>query len=201
MPERKKIKENNPKKPAEALIATTDKSYPIDMVKEAYIKSDQGLKGFARRYGLNEKELQQLIDSGDWEAAKERYKERVYRTIIKDRIEIVEWRQSLLQRAELFELMAVEGVLNDMGDQMQKDGDLFVRNSLGEITRDEMGNPKIRRITKEMKESLKLSQDLREANAKIIREEVGLQVITLDENEVKQLYNQDELFVEGDGDE
>ena len=199
MSERKILRKDS--KPTEALIAITDKSYPVDIVREAYIKSDQGLKGFARRYGLNETELRRLVDAGDWEVAKEQYKERVYRTIIKDRIEIIEWRQSLLQRAELLELMAVEGVLDDMGNQMQKDGDLFVRNSMGEITRDEMGNPKIRRITKEMKESLKLSQDLREANAKIIREEVGLQVVTLDKDEIKQLYNQDELFIEGDVDD
>lgn len=144
------------------------KPYPIDMVREAYIHSDQGTKGFCKRYGLNEAQLLKYITAGNWELSKEQYRERMYKTFSKDRLEIVEWRQSLLNQMETLELIAVEGMLQDIARHFTEKGDLFVRNEEGEIMRDGYGNPLIKTIPKYLKEALEFNERMREQNIKVL---------------------------------
>jgi len=125
-----------------------NREYPVDMVREAYIHSDQGIKGFSRRYGLSEALVKELATLDKWDEARDKYKERMYRTFSKKRLEVVEWRQDLITEMERFELIALESVMEDMADHFTKYGDLFLRDEQEEVRRDSFGNPIIEKYGK-----------------------------------------------------
>lgn len=120
--------------------------YPVDIVKDAYLKSEAGLNGFCRRYGLSKAQVKRLIDLDDWDSLREQYRQKMFNIMAKQREELVEWKQDLVQRAEFFKLMEIESQLNDLQEHIAKYGDVFVRNSEGEIVRDGYGNPSVRKI-------------------------------------------------------
>lgn len=164
MSERKKIPSALP----DIIKSEFGHGYPANMVKETYIRSDQGLKGFCRRFGISEKALRQYIDRGNWDEAKEQYRERMYRTFSKDRREIIEKRQDAIHRIETFDLLAIEGVLDDLEKHYTENGDMFLKDSGGEILRDPYGNPMVRSVPAFVKRTLKANEELRELNTQFL---------------------------------
>lgn len=128
------------------------------------MSSEQGNKGFAKRHGIEQRVLEYHIREGNWEELRNQYRDKMYRIFTKDRLDIVEWRQSLLNQAEIFELMGVETILQDIAKQVMTKGHIFRLNDQEEVVRDVNGNPVIRTISKSMKEALKLTQELRDSN-------------------------------------
>ena len=181
----------------EVLKSSTGRTYGVDMVREAWVRSDQGNKGFARMYGLSQTELEELILLGDWQAARELWRDRMIKTLVKNRVEVLEWRQSLIQQAEFFELMAVESVLNDMAQQVMQKGDLFVRNEQGEVVRDSYGTPLTRTLPEFFKKALEQSQKIREDNLKVLVSATQLKDEPKKDEVLKQ--NMSEVFEPSEG--
>lgn len=145
-------------------------SYPIDMVKEVYVKSDQGMKGFCRRFGLAEADLRRQVEAGGWDTLRDKYRERIYGTMVNNRLSSLEIRQDVIHRMERMELIGIETFMDDMEHQYTTKGDLFIRDDSGEIRRDDFGNPLIRKVPWDFKKALKDTQDIREENTAILVE-------------------------------
>lgn len=158
-----------------------EKTYPVDIVKEAYRRWDGSVKSFCKRFGLSKNLVEQYIAAGQWDRLQAEYRTKFYNTLKKDRLDILELKQDIIQRIELYKLLDVERQLQDLEDHVSKFGDFFVRDGQDEIVRDGFGNPLSRKIglsrndlaflketeiTRETNKSmLKLANDEREEEA------------------------------------
>jgi hypothetical protein len=150
------------------------------------MKSEEGSKALAEALNLDQDLVDEAVRNGTWDELRKHYRSQIYRGYIKDRIDQLEWRQELISRLEAVELAGLDATLRNMQDQLESKGHLFLLDEDGEVRKDAHNNPIVRRVPKEMKEALQLTEKLREENTKAL---VGVVMKTpqLTSNEVKKL--------------
>lgn len=141
---------------------------PVSLLKEAWVKSYQNNKQFAKRHALSVGKLEYLIEIGSWEELRAKHKETLYRTFAKGRLENIERRQELIEEVEGFELMALESVVEDIKNQFETEGHIFILDTEGKIRRDAFGNPMVRKVPEGLKEALQTTEKLREDNIEVL---------------------------------
>jgi hypothetical protein len=86
--------------------------------------------------------------------------------------DILERKQSIIQRVELFKLLQIEKQIEELEEYALKHGDFFIRDEDGEVVRDGFGNPLSRKVVLD-KRDLEFLKDLeaaREINRRILAE-------------------------------
>lgn len=153
--------------------------YPVDIVKEAYVRWDGTIKSFCRKFGLPKNIVEKYIKAGDWNGLRDSYRQKFYNILRKERLEILEQKQSVLQRAEMFKLMAIEGEMADLEQHVKEWGDFFCRDEEGNVLRDKFGNPISRKVGVDSFDLkfLKEAEISRETNHELM-EKASVDVIT-----------------------
>lgn len=151
----------------EALKGNGNKDYPMDIVYWAYTTSEQALKGFCKRFGFNQKKFEEIVEMAEWDEKKEKFKDKMYRTFAKNRLEKMEMRQRIIDELESHDLAAIQQLVDDFDEKVKTDGYL-VRDTDGNIQRDSTGNPFIRTVPKSLKEKIKENIELLELNTRAL---------------------------------
>lgn len=150
----------------EYLIGENGRKYAVDMLYWTFIYSEQAVKGFCKRFTLNLNEFERYLAMTDWEDKKEDYKEKLYRTFAKDRLERIEERQKILDRIETHEGHAIAQFFEHWDASILKD--YFARTPEGEIRLDPYGNPMMRMVPDWLKDAIERNIELTEKNIKVL---------------------------------
>lgn len=124
------------------IIKTKDgKEWPIDAVKELYIRSDYTIEKMAQELRMPKSKLERLARTGseNWDKLKKEYQDRRLKVLSKRFDDTLVEKQSLVQRIEELTLMEMAYRVKEVEDHFAKYGDFFVRNVEGEILRDGRG--------------------------------------------------------------
>lgn len=148
------------------------RTYPVELIRDVYRYSDYSIRRLARVYGLNKDVIEQYVKLGEWDRLREEHKQKMYNILSKDRVELMEMKQDLVQRIEFYTILAAENMLEDLEEHIRTHGDMFVRKegNPSEILRDGYGNPVLRKIGLSSNDLLKLKglENIREVNKELL---------------------------------
>jgi hypothetical protein len=154
------------------LKSDTGKNVPVELIRDVYRYSDHSLKLLARRYGVSLSVIETYAREGKWDELRNLHKQKMYNILKKDRLELMEYKQDIIQRVEFYELLALEKLIEDYEKHVTQYGDPFVRkdDGSGDILRDSMGNPILRRIGLSNNDILKIKglEGIREHNKELL---------------------------------
>jgi len=163
------------------------KSYPVDLLKEAYIKSDKTLDRLCKEYDLPLSIVTKYVETGKWDALREHYRERMQNTIRDTRTDLISDVQSTAQRMETLKLMRLNISAAEAEAHFIKHGDFYIRDaSTGKILRDTFGRPYEIKIPGDKNdfEMLERMVRVREGNMRLFEEH---EKVLLEAEEQKQL--------------
>lgn len=117
------------------------KDYPVDIVRDIYIKSDYTLERLAQEYQLPLSQLERIARTGtmNWHVLKQKYEEVRLQTLANKHQDTLIEKQSTLQRMEELNIMRINVRLAEIEAHFKKYGDFFVRTVDEKIMRDGKG--------------------------------------------------------------
>lgn len=149
----------------------TGKDYPVDILREIYIKTDKTLEQLAKEYNLPMSLLSRYAKTGlkSWDTLKEEYASRRFEAFLKARDDALVETQSVVQRLETLHLMRLHLRMAEIEDHFKLYGDFFMRDSEGEIIRDGSGQGlEISIPSKHALDILKSIAEMREGNGRLL---------------------------------
>lgn len=180
----------------------TGKPYPVDILKEVYIKTDKTLEQLSKEYNLPIGILQRYARTGlsDWEKLRAEYQMQRFEAFLKAREDSLMETQSAVQRLETLHLMSLHLKMAEIEEHFKTHGDFFVRDSEGEIMRNGFGQP-IELFLPSTKALgvLKSLAELREVNGQLLQTAIENQSKKQKTIETGVLAGHEALFEKKDG--
>ena len=147
------------------------KEYPVDMLREVYIKSNKSIKRIAREYNLSPKLVEKYVKAGKWDELRSKYQHHWVEMIANSLRNNLQAYVNVSERLETLKLMEIQQQLDDIEEHFTKWGDFFQRDENGEIVRDSYGQPKrVKFPAKTDSEYLMNWAKIRELSTRILQE-------------------------------
>jgi len=161
-------------KNGDVITAKDGKEWPIDAVKELYIKSDYTIERMASELQLPKSKIERLARTGinNWNKLKKEHRTTWLKTLSERFDDTLIEKQSCLQRLEELTLMDIAHRIREAEAHYALWGDFFVRDVEGEILRDGRGQAIKINLPNSPKDLLVLKglEDAKMTNGKILSE-------------------------------
>lgn len=159
------------------LKALDGKEWPVDVIKEIYIKNDYTIASMARDLRLPKAKLKKMALAGEvsWDKLKKEYRENWILSLSERFDDTLLQKQTIVQRIEELTLMELSLRIKEIEDHFAQYGDFFSRDVEGEIMKDGKGQAIRLRLPNNVQDlnTLKGLEEAKISNAKLLRERLS----------------------------
>jgi len=166
-------------------------SYPVDALKELYIKSGRSAERIAKMYGISLKLLLEYAEAGEWDRLKEQHEKTIFNTILKLRSESFVNSLTGDQREQMFESFQRDQYMDEVEEHFRKYGHLFCVDADGEILRDKTSGLPIKMKFMTHKEDILRRRELQGSI------ELNLKLLAQDQVEKPQILKEEPKKIKG----
>lgn len=110
--------------------------YPVDALKEVYIKSGRTSERIAKMFGISVSQLLEYVEHYGWEKLKQDHEKKVFFTILNQRSDSFLENLTTDQREQQLKNYQRNQELDEMEEHLKKYGHLFCVDETGEVLKD-----------------------------------------------------------------
>lgn len=152
--------------------------WPIDAVKELYIKSDYTIDRMSAELQLPKSKLERLARTGihSWNQLKKEHRQTWLKTLSERFDDTLMEKQSVVQRLEELTLMEIAHRIREIEEHYSRWGDFFARDAEHEILRDGKGQAIRLQLPNSPKDLMILKglEEVKITNAKLLSERLKI---------------------------